>query len=228
MQSWAIGVDLGGTKIEVAMVTPEGQLLDRLRIPTPHNHHPADVTKDIANTINDFLKKSDTAPSAIGIGVAGQIDKNTGIINFSPNLNWHNVDLRQQLADKLNIPVSICNDVKAAALGEWLYGAGKGVDDLACIFVGTGIGGAIIAAILTVFVVAFICIFLHEYRKGCPPYFPTVVRSLLITTGSLLTAQSGAPIHIGEVAKNAFFTTLTLGLAGIFLDALKNVEVLYI
>lgn len=79
----------------------------------------------------------------------------------------------------------------------------------------SGIGGAIIAAILTVFVVAFICIFIYEYRKGCPPYFPTFVRSLLITTGSLLTAQSGTLIHIGEVAKNAFFTTLTLGLAGI-------------
>jgi len=90
----------------------------------------------------------------------------------------------------------------------------------------SGIGGAIVTAILTVYIVTFICIFLYEYRKGCPPYFPTFVRSLLITTGSLLTAQNGTPIHIGEVAKNAFFTTLTLGLAGICSP--KRVEFIYL
>lgn len=74
---------------------------------------------------------------------------------------------------------------------------------------------AIIAGMNTIFVVALICIFLYEYRNGRPPYFFAFMRYLLATTGYRPTAQSGTPIHIGKVAKNAFITTLTLGLAGI-------------
>jgi len=145
MQEWAIGVDLGGTKIEVALVNADGQLLDRLRVPTESSHNSNKIIEDIANAIHQlFRKHSDTTPSIIGIGVAGQIEKNTGNIIFSPNLGWHHVNLQEQLTNKVNLPVVVCNDVKAAAWGEWLYGAGMHYQDLVCIFVGTGIGGGIV------------------------------------------------------------------------------------
>jgi glucokinase len=145
MQKWAVGVDLGGTKIEVALVNADGQLLDRLRIPTDSSDGPDKIIEDIANIIHELTARhKDITPSTIGIGVAGQIEKNTGIIVFSPNLGWDNVNLSEQLTNILHLPVAVCNDVKAAAWGEWLHGAGVGCDNLVCIFVGTGIGGAIV------------------------------------------------------------------------------------
>ncbi len=145
MQEWAIGVDLGGTKIEVAIVNAQGQLEDRLRIPTEKSLSPE---KTIDNIVDAIAKISGGHPgivtSAIGVGVAGQVEKDTGTILYAPNLEWHNVKLQEQLTNKLQKPVSICNDVKAAAWGEWLFGAGVGCDDLVCVFVGTGIGGAIV------------------------------------------------------------------------------------
>ncbi len=145
MQQWAIGVDLGGTKIEVAIVSSQGELLDKLRIPTISSQGPDKIIENIHDTINDLSKRhSDITLSVVGIGVAGQIKKDTGIVIDAPNLKWHNVDLQTQLANKLQKPVAVCNDVKAAAWGELLCGAGVGCNNLVCIFVGTGIGGAIV------------------------------------------------------------------------------------
>jgi len=146
MQNWAIGVDLGGTKIEVAIVSSLGQLVDRLRIPTNSAQSQENLIESIAVTIEKISKQHpDINPETIGVGVAGQIEKETGLIVYAPNLGWHNVNLQDQLSGRLNKPVAVCNDVKAAGWGEWLYGGGTGCDNLVCIFVGTGIGGAIIA-----------------------------------------------------------------------------------
>ncbi|MDR3681730.1 MAG: ROK family protein [Flavipsychrobacter sp.] len=146
MQKWAIGVDLGGTKIEIAIVSTNGRVLDRLRIPTESTESPEQIIDKISENIEKLVDKHLDIPlETIGIGVAGQIQKNTGIIKYAPNLNWHNVDLQSLLSKKLGKTITVCNDVKAAAWGEWFYGAGVGFDDMVCIFVGTGIGGAIIS-----------------------------------------------------------------------------------
>jgi len=143
---WAIGIDLGGTKIEIALVNKKGELQDRQRFPTDSKLGHAVVIEHTSAAVKAILEKNkDIKVSAIGIGFAGQITKDTGIVKFSPNLNWKNVPLQSTLEKKTGIAVRICNDVKAAALGEWLYGAGKGTDDLVCVFVGTGIGGSIVS-----------------------------------------------------------------------------------
>ncbi len=145
-EKWAIGIDLGGTKIEIALVNDKGKIKDRQRFPTDSNKGYKTVIEHTAKAIKEICQQNkNIQPKAIGIGVAGQITKDTGIIKFSPNLNWHNVKLQEILAKQTGLPVSICNDVKAAAIGEWLYGAGKGSNDMVCIFVGTGIGGSIIS-----------------------------------------------------------------------------------
>lgn len=81
---------------------------------------------------------------AVGVGVAGQLDAH-GTVLFAPNLRWRSVPLARRLAKATHLPVTALNDVKAATYGEWRFGAGRGAQNLVCIFVGTGIGGGIIA-----------------------------------------------------------------------------------
>jgi glucokinase len=143
---WAIGIDLGGTKIEIALVNTKGQLRDRQRFPTDSKLGHKAVIEHTAKAIERIcLNNKKIKLHAIGIGVAGQIEKKTGIVKYSPNLNWHNVPLQASLEKITGKPVRICNDVRAAALGEWYYGAGKDCNDLVCVFVGTGIGGSIVS-----------------------------------------------------------------------------------
>jgi glucokinase len=143
---WAIGIDLGGTKIEVALVNSSGLLHDRLRVDTDRQHGYKSILKQITEAVNQLCDKNrDTIPSAVGIGIPGQLSRSSGIVHYTPNLNWHEVNLGDDLLKILGKHVSICNDVRAATWGEWLYGAGKSCNDIVCVFVGTGIGGGIVS-----------------------------------------------------------------------------------
>lgn len=144
-ESWAIGIDLGGTKVEVAQVDATGRVLKHLRRPTNVQEGPLAVKSDIIATIRDLRKDVDSLPVGVGVGVAGQIDPVQGIVSFAPNLGWHNEPLQRDLSKALALPVIIINDVRAATWGEWLHGAGQGCEDLICLFVGTGIGGGIVS-----------------------------------------------------------------------------------
>ena len=68
-----------------------------------------------------------------------------GVVRFAPNLMWTNVPLKRILEERLGISVFVVNDVRAATIGEWIYGAGKGFDDLVVLFVGTGVGGGVVS-----------------------------------------------------------------------------------
>ena len=139
-----IGVDLGGTKIRVALINAKGKVLQSIRIPTETKKGSKGIIEDIVSCVKKDLKKSEKA-EALGIGVAGQIDTKKGIVRFSPNLGWKNIELRSELEKALKLPVIVTNDVRAAAYGEWYHGAGKGYDDIVCLFVGTGVGGGIVS-----------------------------------------------------------------------------------
>lgn len=143
---WAIGVDLGGTKIDVAQVDATGKVHARLRMPTDVKNGPGAVEMQILNAVNDLCGKNFTsAPVGIGIGVAGQVESETGVVRFAPNLNWHDLPLLGNLQKSLQMSGVAINDVRAATWGEWHYGAGQGCNDIVCVFVGTGIGGGIIS-----------------------------------------------------------------------------------
>lgn len=139
-----LGVDLGGTKVNVALVDANGRLL--------HAHHslihaskkPNRVIADIHTGVDVCLSETGLEAEALGIGVAAQVDL-AGVVQGSPNLGWRNFPLKEELEKQLGLPVLVTNDVRATTWGEWRYGAGKGVDDLAVLFVGTGIGGGIIS-----------------------------------------------------------------------------------
>ena len=141
---WAIGVDLGGTKVEVAAVDSWGNILRRVRRPTEVQGGPAAVKQEIIDMVREVGKDS-PAPAGVGVGVAGQVGADTGMVHFAPNLDWHEVPLQDDLGQALGLPVEVINDVRAAAWGEWLHGAGKGSADLICLFIGTGIGGGVVS-----------------------------------------------------------------------------------
>jgi glucokinase len=143
---WAIGVDLGGTKVEVALVDSAGTILERRRHPTPVSEGHDAVIKVIINLIQRLRQSGpDSAPAGVGIGVAGQVEAASGLVSFAPNLKWHDVPLGEDLQRSLELPVKVINDVRAATLGEWRHGAGRDCDDLICLFVGTGIGSGIVS-----------------------------------------------------------------------------------
>ncbi len=140
-----LGVDLGGTKVELALVAADGHVLASHRRPTRPEQGPDVVVADIVTCASDCLSEAGRMADGLGVGVAGQVDKATGAVRFAPNLGWRNVDLRARLEHKLGVPVVVSNDVRAATWGEWQHGVGRGVDDLVCLFVGTGVGGGIVS-----------------------------------------------------------------------------------
>jgi glucokinase len=142
---WAIGIDLGGTKTIVGQVDGQGKVRRKLLLPTNAPKGPASVKQAIASAVQTLLKDAGSLPAGIGVGVAGQVDAQKGAVFFAPNLGWRDEPLREDLARATGLPVRVENDVRAATRGEWLYGAGRGCNDLICLFVGTGIGGGVVS-----------------------------------------------------------------------------------
>lgn len=140
-----LGVDLGGTKVLSALVDKEGQILASQRRPTDARKGADAVIEDVVACVRDCLGKAAEDADALGIGIAGQVDTDSGTVTFAPNLGWQDIQLGPRLSSALDVPVVVDNDVRAAAWGEWLYGVAKGVQHLVVVFVGTGIGGAVVS-----------------------------------------------------------------------------------
>jgi glucokinase len=139
-----LGVDIGGTKVETALVDSNGKILSSHR----HSTHPekgADrIIDDVVICVNQCLSKRKEKANALGVGIAGQVN-HSGVVRSSPNLDWQDFPLKPKLEEKLKLPVFVTNDVRAATWGEWQFGAGRGVNDLVVLFVGTGIGGSVVS-----------------------------------------------------------------------------------
>jgi len=134
-----VGVDLGGTKIKAALVGPDGTIVFSTRKMTNASKGADSVISTIGDAVHECLRQG--AATAIGIGVAGQIDAESGNVVFAPNLGWRDLPLRSELQRRLGLPVLVINDVRASTFGEWTYGAAPQTEHLVCLFVGTGIGG---------------------------------------------------------------------------------------
>lgn len=144
-EQWSIGVDLGGTKLEAARVDTLGRIRQRVRKPTDVKGGPSAIIEEIIGCVRTLREGIEPPPAGVGVGVAGQVELESGKVIFAPNLNWRNVNLQADLLHNLGVPVIVTNDVRAATWGEWLHGAGRGCDDLLCMFVGTGIGGGVVS-----------------------------------------------------------------------------------
>ncbi len=139
---WSVGVDIGATKTNIAAVGADGTLFQKKQKPSENNYQTFVTT--IATTVQELVRDYSTKPLGVGVGVAGEVNARDGSVACVPNLDWHQLPLQADLEEQLQMPVKVLNDVRAAALAEWRYGAGKGSHHFACVFVGTGIGGGIV------------------------------------------------------------------------------------
>ncbi len=146
MSKYAIGLDLGGTNFRAAAIDGNGNLLDKVAGPTNSAGGLTAMFETLAQAILT-LRERRAGDQLIGTGVAlaGFIDMQKGVVLASPNIPpLENAPARDALQQRLNAPVILENDANAAALGEKWIGAGRGVDDLVLLTLGTGIGGGII------------------------------------------------------------------------------------
>jgi len=142
MQKVRIGVDVGGTKIEWAVLDTNGDVLLRQRSPTPQHDYPATLQL-IASQIQ-FIERNHNVRGSVGVGIPGTIDKSTDLVKNANSvwLNGHpmNVDLEQLLER----PVRLQNDANCFALSEAADGAGQGAEIVFGVIVGTGCGSGVV------------------------------------------------------------------------------------
>lgn len=142
--SLTIGVDIGGTKVAAAVVTPGGRVLARLRTRTPDRSRSPSVVEDTIVSVVSELRR-EYKVRAVGVGAAGFVDERRSRVLFAPHLSWRQEPLRDALSVRLGLPVVVENDANASAWAEVRMGVARGVDDVVVVNLGTGIGGAIVS-----------------------------------------------------------------------------------
>jgi glucokinase len=147
MNSFCIGVDLGGTNLRIAAVTPTGERLDTISLPTRLSAGPHAVLDDMAAAIRQIIEKHPGKLLGIGVGSPGPIELPIGVLHHPPNLTgFDGLNLRLELERRLDRPVHVGHDSALAAYGECLLGAGRthAVDSLLMYTLGTGVGCGVI------------------------------------------------------------------------------------
>jgi glucokinase len=137
----ACGIDVGGTKIAGGVVDDTGTIIEELRVESPATDEDA-IEQAIETLVTELRTRHDIA--AVGVGVAGYIDRARSVVMFAANMAVRHLDLKADLQRRLDLPVFIENDANAAAWGEFQFGAGHDVEELLLVTVGTGIGGGVV------------------------------------------------------------------------------------
>ncbi len=145
---YIISIDLGGTKILAAVVDDQDRIVGQAKMKTLAREGVDEVIEHLADTARQAVRKAKVdwdQVAGVGIGAPGPVDPRAGIVYHPPNLpGWQEVALGPRLAERLDVPVCVENDVNLGTLGEYKMGAGRGTRDMVGIFVGTGVGGGLI------------------------------------------------------------------------------------
>jgi len=144
---YLLGVDIGGTKVNIGIVDIHGRVVAKRKIPTECEKGYRQIIQNIAENIHMLLKENGFSKLQIksaGFGIPGTTDPQTGMVGFAPNLDWRNVPFRELMNKELNMDVFMAQDTQAAAFAECLFGAGHGSRSIVCVTLGTGIGCGII------------------------------------------------------------------------------------
>lgn len=145
---FAVGVDLGGTKIMAGVVNLNtGQMVASAKKKTRIVNEGQDLVKRIAAAVDDAIRDAGIEPKklvGIGVGAAGMVDREAGVLLAAANIGANDLPIAGPLQDQFGMDVRLGNDVEVATLGELVFGAGRDCDNFVCIFVGTGIGSGIV------------------------------------------------------------------------------------
>lgn len=143
MERCAIGFDVGGTKINAGLVDSQGNLLHHRRLPTPVREGPDGIFAAMRALIDQLLPLADGREVVgIGLGMPGLIDRKRGLSVHSPNTGWSNVSVFDPFRS-YGLPLDMENDTRCHAVGEAVFGAGKGFDHFVLLTLGTGIGSGV-------------------------------------------------------------------------------------
>lgn len=141
-----MGIDIGGTTVEMALVNLEGEMIGKMSFPT-QTYLPDNLLEKLSRCVFSLIAEQAIEPSQIlgvGIGVPGMTDVEKGIVIDAPSLGWKQYPFKEKMKKLLPFPMYIDNDVNVAALGEHWKGAGKNKDNMLQVTLGTGIGCGII------------------------------------------------------------------------------------
>lgn len=138
-----VGVDVGGTKVLAGVVDEHGRVVRTARRATPGRR--VDTVRVEDALVQAVLEVAGGSPIAgVGVAAAGFVDASGSRVMFAPHLPWQGEDVRDRLADRWGVPVTLDNDANGAAVAEWTYGAARGARSVVVVTMGTGIGGGII------------------------------------------------------------------------------------
>ena len=142
-----VAVDLGGTQIRTAVLRGS-KLLSRISLLTGDNPAPKRIMPRLFEAVRQAVEMAHVSMSdikGIGIGAPGPLDNRTGVVFSPPNLpGWDDVPVRDLFDAEFHVPIYVENDANAAALGEYMFGAGRGSRDMVYMTISTGIGGGVI------------------------------------------------------------------------------------
>ena len=142
-----LGLDLGGTYAKYGCIDAHGRILERGRFSVLAREGPEQTIKRIINHLEPLLTKRSPKerPLGLAVGAAGLIRQDQGIVIYAPNLpGWKDIPLGGKLAQALDLEVRMENDADMFILGEWMFGAGRGLSTLMGVTLGTGLGGGLI------------------------------------------------------------------------------------
>jgi hypothetical protein len=140
---FAVGVDIGGTKIAAGVVDEHGEILAKVKRPT-EPQRPASIDEAIADAVLELAREYEVA--AVGLAAAGFVSSDRATVTFAPNIAWRDYPLAANVKNliQLDVPVVVENDANAAGWAEFVHGAGRDARSMVLLTVGTGLGGAIV------------------------------------------------------------------------------------
>lgn len=165
MKELIAGIDIGGTKIAIALATPDCEIVTQFSFPTQAADGAPKILERTLDHLENLIGQEQARLTNVGIGCAGPLDTARGMTLSLPNLpGWNEFPIVEIVRERLGVPVVFDNDANAAALAEHRFGAGRGFDNLVYVTISTGIGGGIVQP---PFVIP------KEWRVIC--YFPFVI-----------------------------------------------------
>lgn len=146
IDSYYLGLDIGGTKCAIVLGDAKGRLVDKIRFETKVDRGHKAILEEFKAHIKTLMTRyGPKGLLKIGVSCGGPLDSKKGIIKSPPNLpGWNEVGIVDQFEDEFGVPVALQNDANAGALAEWKMGAGQGVENMIFLTFGTGMGAGLI------------------------------------------------------------------------------------